>query len=360
MNLIEYDKAGAFNLLQNCLEVKPDDRVLLVCEDPKFGWYDNEISTLLASAVQDLGAEASTIRVGTPDDDLPEDYEQLLSQHDTIIYLARIGDQDRFTDNLPGKSVAMLYTRDVAALSSTYASVNHKAMKEFKAAVDRVSFGAREITVACPLGTELICPLDDQDLEPDGEVAIRRFPLCVPQPILARRMSGKVALTRWLTPTGSQSYAPASCKIEGIVFALVEQGRIVGFEGEGSSVVAIEAHYEMVSRRFGIDKYAIHSWHAGIHPACFYTGGIDDNPDRWSNNIFGSPRFAHFHTCGGYPPGEICWMVLDPTIKIDGTPLWEDGRLLDQNFEPTANVVLKRPELQELVSHPRPTVGLDS
>ena len=33
----------------------------------------------------------------------------------------------------------------------------------------------------------------------------------------------------------------------------------------------------------------------------------------------------HFHTCGAYAPGEISWNVVDPTILIDGVPVWQDG-----------------------------------
>ena len=306
------DKSGALNLLQNCLNVHSQNKVLLVCEDPQFGWYDSMAADLLASVVREMGAEVANVLVGSPDDELPTNYSARIDRHDTIIYLARIGDQDRFTNNLPGKNVAMLYTRDAASLSSSYGAVNHNAMKDLKVAVDKISFNAEHIEITCPLGTELSCQVDLSDYHTDGEVAIKRFPLCVPQPILAKNTSGKVALSNWLTPTGSRSYSPASCEIDSVVFAEVKNGRITGFHGEQKCVDAIETHYQFVADKFGIDKNAVHSWHAGIHSACSYTGNAEDDPDRWSNNIFGSPRFLHFHTCGNYPPGEVCWMVLDP------------------------------------------------
>jgi len=353
------DFSGAKNLLVNCMELSPTNKVLLVCEEPELGWYDREAAGHLTAALTQMGCDISTIRVGGPDMPLPENYSVALEEHDAVIYLARVGDQDRFLDKLPGKSVAMLYVRDLAALTSSYAAVDHKAMKDLKAAVDAVTFSAGAITITCPLGTSLECEVEREDLESGGDVAVKRFPLCVPQPVPAGGSSGKVALARWLTPTGSRTYTPASLKIDDVVFAHVERGRIKGFEGEKTAVAAIEAHYRHVADQFGIDRNAIHSWHAGIHPACFYDYKAEDDPDRWSNNIFGSPRFLHFHTCGAYPPGEICWMVLDPTISLDGVPLWQAGALKPENFSPSAVVLQNWPELSSLFAAPSQEIGLD-
>ncbi len=350
-------KGGVQNLLQNCMKVKAGDFVLIVCENPALGWYDTAAPGLIKTALEESGCRVSTILVGAPDDTLPADYEDQLAAHDTIVFLARIGDQDRFADKLPGKNVAMLYVRNQKSLKSAYAATNHDAMVAMKTSVDAVARASDRVSISCPLGTRLEGRVEMEDVV-DGEVSVKRFPLCVPQPVLTRSISGQVALKRWLTPTGSRSYSPASVRIDGVVMAHVDRGRIVGFEGDRHSVKTIEDHYFKVADQFDLDKDAIHSWHAGIHPACFYEGNIDDDPDRWSNNIFGNPRFLHFHTCGSSPPGEICWMVLDPTIAFDGKALWRDGCLQPQNFEQTAAVVNARPELSTLLAeHPLP-VGL--
>ena len=78
---------------------------------------------------------------------------------------------------------------------------------------------------------------------------------------------------------------------------------------------------------FGIDPDVVHSWHAGLHDGC--PAGLDPHgdPDLWSNTVFGSPAWLHLHTCGAYAPGEICWMVADPTVEVDGRALWQDGVL---------------------------------
>jgi len=348
---------GVGNLLNKCMKVKPGGTALIVCEDPALGWYDAAASKLIQKALEDLGCRVSTAHVDGPDEPLPADYEEQLAANDTIVYLARVGDQDRFVDKLPGKNVAMLYARDEKSLTSAYAATDHDAMVALKKSVDAVARASDRVTISCPLGTHLEGRVEMED-EVDGEVSVKRFPLCVPQPVLTRALSGKVALTRWLTPTGSRSYSPASVRIGSVVMAHVDQGRIAGFEGDRQDIKAIEDHYTRVSDQFSLDKNAIHSWHAGIHPACFYDSNVDDDPDRWSNNIFGSPRFLHFHTCGSSPPGEICWMVLDPTIAFDGTSLWHDGRLQPQNFEQTAAAIKAWPELSTLLADQDRPIGL--
>ena len=111
------------------------------------------------------------------------------------------------------------------------------------------------------------------------------------------------------------------------MFAHIENGRICGFDGDAAEIAAIRRHYARVSGRFGIDADVVHSWHAGIHAGCRFDGRPGDNPDLWSNSVFGHPRYLHFHTCGDYAPGEICWMVANPSIVADGEVLWADGRL---------------------------------
>ncbi|MGI9355081.1 MAG: hypothetical protein ACR2PF_07970 [Rhizobiaceae bacterium] len=357
---MDFELRGARNLLVNCLDVQPNSKLLLVCEDPGLGWYDEDAAKRVAGLARDMCAQVSTIRVGDPDSELPTAYAQLLNANDTIIYFARVGDQDRFHDSLPDKNIVMIYARDDASLSSQYGSTHHGAMKDLKAAIDLVTLSAKHIAITCPLGTQLTCHVSAEEHRSGSEVTIKRFPLCVPQPVLANETSGTVALTRWLTPTGSRSYTPANCRLEDVVFAIVERGRIIGLEGRRQCVDSIQNHYRLVSDKFGIDKDVVHSWHAGIHPGCSYNGNADDDPDRWSNNIFGNPRFLHFHTCGDYPPGEICWMVLDPTIEIDGVPLWENGKLNVRNFGTTSKVLEKWPEVKTLIDTPSQEIGIST
>ncbi len=110
----------------------------------------------------------------------------------------------------------------------------------------------------------------------------------------------------------------------------------------------VKNHYEYVSKLFNINKNVVHSWHAGIHPGIIYNNAVDENPDRWSNTIFASPKYLHFHTCGNYAPGEICWMIANHTIKLDGIPIWENGKLNVRSFDETLECINKWQDLKVL------------
>ena len=85
-----------------------------------------------------------------------------------------------------------------------------------------------------------------------------------------------------------------------------------------------------------------------------------DNPDRWSNTAFPNPRILHFHTCGAYPPGEICWMVFDPLITVDGAALWDRGQLNREINDDIASVFARWPRLDTLFDNPSRDIGLDT
>ena len=83
------------------------------------------------------------------------------------------------------------------------------------------------------------------------------------------------------------------------------------------------------------------------------------NPVRWSQTVFSNPRILHFHTCGLGPPGEICWMIIDPTITIDGVNLWENGRLCPERFRQTREVLELDSDLAIAFLSPVDAIGLD-
>ena len=84
------------------------------------------------------------------------------------------------------------------------------------------------------------------------------------------------------------------------------------------------------------------------------------NPLRWSRTVFQNQRILHFHTCGSGPPGEICWVILDPTIRVDGVALWQDGRLHPERFEATGRILDLHPDLAMAYANPVTACGLDS
>jgi hypothetical protein len=180
----------------------------------------------------------------------------------------------------------------------------------------------------------------------------------VPKPVLANGFAGVVKLTHFLTPTGSKVYQPACLELPDIVTAHISGARIADITGPADLVRNFRRHYEQVAAKFGLDAFNIDSWHAGIHPLMGYDMSASADPVRWAQTVFANPRILHFHTCGMGPPGEICWMVIDPTITIDGVALWENGRLQPHRFASTMGVLRAAPELASAFAAPVGEIGL--
>lgn len=316
---------GAINLVRNCAEVQSGQKVLVVAEDPKLGWFDTRAPRAVARAARAAGADVTLFGVGAPDAP-PADLAERVAAADIAIFFARIGDQDRFVDAGPGTRRIVSYARTADALGSGFGQRDHAEMVRLKERADSAVMGAARVEITCPLGTRLTGPGPAGDV-PMDDVAVRRFPLSVPAPVPATGFSGQVVLAGHLTPTGSRCYDPPCMELSRPVTAHVDDGRILGFDGDRATVGRVRAHYDRVAQRFGIAPDRVHSWHAGIHDACTFSGRIEDDPDLWSNTVFGNPRYVHFHTCGDYPPGEICWMVENPTIRVDGRAVWDNGSL---------------------------------
>jgi len=349
---------GAKNLLINCAGLSPEASLVIVSEDPDLGWYDRDITQALATEARNMGITPSLIDVGAPGNDKDPRVAAAMAAHDCTIFLARIGDQDRFAEPVAGKKTIMCYARDGKMLASSYGRANHLAFGQLKQAVNSILLGGEEVRMTCSRGTDISGRISKSDREEPSDVSVRRFPLGVHQPLDASQMSGRVALVNYLTPTGSKVYEPASLKIDDVVFADVKNGVISDFAGEKSIVGKIRDHYKMVSEKFDIRSDNVHSFHAGIHPGCAYSSPAANDPDRWSNTVFTNPRVLHFHTCGEYAPGEICWMVIDHTFSVDGTNLWQQGRLCPEAFEATRQCLEDWPELIPLFANPAQSIGL--
>ncbi len=358
MNINEAMVEGARNLVVNCAELKPGESVLIVHENPDLGWYDQIVPEAVAAEICKFNIEPSFLEVGAPSSESAAAIANTVSAHDCTLFFSRIGDQIRFDELKPGTRTVMCYARDVKMLASAYGRCAHQAFHDLKNAVNEILFAAEQIEITCPLGTKISGSPPATAVSENGDVSTRRFPLGVPKPMDAQGFSGRVALAHYLTPTGSRVYEPGCVRLDETIFAEVERGRIIGFEGNDYLVERVRNHYINVANQLGIDPGAVHSWHAGIHPGCTYTDDAAIDPDRWSNTVFTNPRFLHFHTCGSYAPGEICWMVLDHTITVNGVKLWEQGRLHPQAFSQSNNCLQNWPELIDLFAHPSDLIGI--
>ena len=350
-------RAGAQNLIEGCLGAVYGKEILIVAEDPRLGWYDAAAPASVEAALLEMGASVKKLMVGAPQNHALTAVQTAIDAADEVIFFARIGDQGRFKSQYQGPRPVMSYARNAAMLASGYGQLNHNAMVALKDLIDEITLGARHIRITCPLGTD-IEGSPGQSLTKGDEVVVSRYPMGVPKPVSVNGFTGVVKLTHYLTSAGSKVYEPAYLELPDIVTARIDGTRMADITGPADLVAAFRGHYEQVAAKFGLDAFNIDSWHAGIHPLMGYDMLASADPERWSQTVFSNPRILHFHTCGMGPPGEICWMIIDPTITIDGIALWENGRLHPERFAPTMDVLRAAPELASAFAKPVGDIGL--
>jgi hypothetical protein len=342
-------RAGARNLLVGCVGLSVGERLLIMREEGPGGFYDPAVSEYIAEEARRLGADVQLCPAPAADgpETALEGLMVAMTGADHIVFLSPIGDRLRFRQ-IPGEgSKTMCYALDLALLGADFCRVPYALMHQVHDHLVAVLAETRRWCITCPLGTDVTGEMIPLASSPPGAVGsdgaltftLTLFPVMIFPPLSCAAMTGRVVLSRWLTTTATHDYEDDVVPLDAPVTALIDRGRITGFEGPAEVVRKVTEHYARVGGRFDVDSSAVGSWHTGINPRTFYAGRADDNLARWGIVAFGSPRYTHFHTCGD-TPGEICWSLFDTTISFDGTSYWRDGRF----------VFLDRPEVRALLS----------
>jgi len=353
--------SGVRNLLFNCGDCKSGQTLLIIHENTDETYFEPELALAVSNAAQELGLTTEFFEVGVVNDvSTPNPaLSAKIQQADRTLYLARIGDQIRFHPSGAAGTQIVSYALDRDMLASSFGNADYRAFVAIKNLINQAMASAKDIHVTCPAGTDfkgggVIFAKEG------GDVTIKRFPLSVFAPVPAREFKGRIAQVGFLVGTGSRYYHPYACELTDTLFVDFEDNRITGFDGNPKDVAAAKAHYERVGKEFGIDPYFVHSWHAGIHPGCDYKLPAAEYFERWSSGAFGNPRMLHFHTCGQYPPGEISLNVVDPTIRLDGIAVWENGVLYPDRISGGADVLNTYPCAARAFGDPALSIGLGS
>jgi hypothetical protein len=326
-----YDpRQGARNLLLNCAGVRPGQRIVIAAEDPAEGFYDNFAAACIVEVADELGCRPILLpcpRVSGPEA-LPPSISAAAEEADHIIFQAQAGDQARFT-RLPGRATKIMsYALDIGLLGSQFGVLHHGFMREVLHRFESALNASRSWRITCPLGTDVTgtqVPVGRDDGGVD-DFTLLLFPIPIHRPVSCATMNGRVAVAHWLMSTANHLYDDNFLRLDEPLTAVVEQGRIVDFEGPGDLVQRVRSHYRRVAGLFDIEEDVVHSWHAGIHPKAHYAFSATSNIDRWGSVAFANPRYLHFHTCGDYAPGEISWSLFDARVELDGKTYWDGGR----------------------------------
>ncbi len=351
---------GARNLLLNCAGAKPGESLLILYEDPATGYFGPGLAEDIAGLARGVGLHVTMLKTPfTPDvDTLTPQQEAAVKANDHALFLARLGDQLRFKAMPKGSRPVVSYVLDQEALASDFGTADYEAFAALKTAFNELFLKAQRIRVTCPLGTDFEGTAAPVEANGADDVTIKRYPMSVFAPLDARGFAGRVAVAHLLVGTGSRYYDPYGIRLESVLLAHIADGQLRGWQGDAADVRRAEKHYSDVAQKFGIDGSSVHSWHAGIHPGCAFTGCAHDHYERWSGSAFGNPRLLHFHTCGTYAPGEICWNIVDPTIEVDGIRIWESGRIQIACLPGADTILRDHPEIRALFDRPEQRIGL--
>ena len=348
---------GARNLLINCAKARVGERLLIAYEPPEFGYFDTSAVEVVQRTALAMGLDVTVANVGfnPGNPHLPADLLALFEAADVILFLARLGDQLRFSQMPQGKKIIVSFALSEELFGSGFAVGHYEAFARLKQSTNVALAAAREVRLTCPLGSD-VRGRPHMVLTPEGDTTVMRFPMSVFTPVPAYSFSGRVALT-FLTGTGSKYYDDYTIEFDRPVFAVMEEGRMQRFEGAPKDTARAEAHYDRVAAELGVDRNFVHSWHAGIHPGCGYPWPRTDNTERWGGVAFGNPRVLHFHTCGAYAPGEISWNVFDPTIEVDGVTYWENGVFHADRLADGPEILTDFPCAAALFADPERNIG---
>lgn len=335
-------RAGAHNLLQNCLSATRGEKLLIVGELLGVGYYDDCVCDFVAGEARAQGIETDVLRVPTAagPNDIPDSVVAAMRRADHTVFFARLGDQMRFTEMHGAGSKTMCYPLDLEYLGSEFGRTHWGLFDQVNKRLTAAMMAASSYRITCPLGTSLAgdIPRGESTQRVVTAFTIKFFPVAIFPPINCSNLSGRMVLDRFLMSTTIKSFENSILPLRTPVIARIENSRIVGFDGDSDTVRKVEAQYRRVGALDGGDPLAVNSWHAGIYPKTFYSADPKANIQRWGDLAFASPRYLHFHTCG-IAPGNIATATFDATIRFDDEIFWDAGKL----------VFLDRPELKALL-----------
>ena len=350
---------GVRNLLLNCASATSGSRVLLLSEESELQYCDQAAldATVQMCKNLDVDVENLVIPFCAENPAIPTEVQEKIEQSNIVICFSRLIDQLRFQNFLNCQKCVVNYAATAERLSSPFGYGDYNGFLEIKKCVENLIENTHEIKVTCQRGTNFSGP-GNRLGRPVDDVQITRFPMLIFTPVLAAEFSGIVALPRFLIGTSRNFYQPYGLNFKNVLYVIFKDGRLSSFDGDPEDVALANCHLDTISQRYGLDREYVHSWHAGIHPANEFQVSVFDNPELWCNSAFGNPRILHFHTCGQVPPGEISWNVLDPTIIMDGTPIWEMGQLHLDRIKGGASILEKYPDIRNIFRYPRTDIGL--
>jgi hypothetical protein len=319
---------AADNLLLDCAGIRPGSDVLFINERGK--GVDPAVVAYLEARARAHGARVRSLwpaRAESPEA-IPAEVMAAIESAEITIFNHQIGPLLRLRP-AAGAGVRVLnYATTPAVIGSAFARVPHALwvaiMERLVARIER----ARTWRIRCPLGTDMSGTMPPPRPRPANATgfSLRSFPMDTHNPIPSLGASGRIAL-RWLVTSSMHDLGTEGLALADVVTATVQEGQITGWEGPQAAIDAARDFLSGIAQRYGKPPFVVNSWHAGVNPQACVAFGAKESLEQWMLLAHASPRLLHFHVIGEKVPGEISAAVLDPSVALDGEPLWEAGVL---------------------------------
>ena len=352
-------RAAVENLLFKCAGARPGQSLLIVHENQSENFYGEDLHNLIANQAKMLGfvVEFYPIAFDPEVKAIPDDLAKASELADHTVFMARLGDQVRFQSNTNFANWIITYAIDCEMLTSDFGVNDYRGFEALKTLVNMIMLQADRIHVTCDAGSNFSGQAKNFEAG-TSDVTIKRFPMSIFAPLPNSNFEGVIAQNGFLVGTGSNYYKPYACALQNTLLIEFSGNKITGFQGDAADIIAAKNHYRFVAKKYGIDPFYIHSWHAGIHPSCSFNEPASTSFERWSGAAFGNPRLLHFHSCGKYPPGEISLNIVDPTISVDGEKIWDRGVFHPERLPSGKELMSEFPSLARAFKNPAKNIGL--
>ena len=197
-------QAGADNLLVQCMAVERGDTLLIVTEPPERSFYDPRVAEAVAERSRQLGVRTRVLeaRLASGPDDVPTDVARAMRGADHTLFLSRLGDQIRFSDEQGSGRKTISYTRDLDYLGSRFGCTPFHLFQDVHDRLLEFIRSARSYSITSASGTDLIGEVGDHEQRSMvTPFAITCFPAVICPPLRCVNLTGRLVLERFLMST---------------------------------------------------------------------------------------------------------------------------------------------------------------
>ena len=196
-----------------CMEVERGDTLLIITEAPEQSYYDPRVADAVAERATQLGVQTRVLqaRLANGPDDVPAEVSCAMQGADHTLFLSRLGDQIRFSDDHGAGRKTISYTRDLEYLGSLFGCTPFRLFQDVHDRLLDIIKSAGQYRITAPSGTDLVGEVGKGETRAKvTPFTVTGFPVVVYPPLSCVCLNGRLVLERFLMSTSVNDYAGIS------------------------------------------------------------------------------------------------------------------------------------------------------